>query len=840
MTESNSPIVDANCKTTKENMKFSVAEPHDLSPRAKWLRDYYFMGNEREWYNEYMPFTTGAPWGDRIWYEGDFYIVPDVYAFIGVKTKGLYNTSLDLMAQKVKLPKGFWDLSLPERRSTFLQDVMLNYIPQEIISDNDLIAGGQFNTQLSKCLNKKQYKKFEKINLRNRNAIFEYHKNGFGNLGATGGHLIADYKTVVEKGFKYLYKKAKTVYDNLSKQEKQGPKGQELRAMMISAELPRKLAKKYAEECRRLKNEAKSEERKAELEQMAKNLERVPWEPAQTFWQAMQAVWFAHMLIIAEENYPGPGTSFGRIDQFLWKLYEKDVILEKNIERDFAKDIFSTFMFHTNTAYDAQIKVGRQGITSGFGQLMTLSGLGPNKEDVTNELTYMILEVFDEWAPILEPKPNVRLHRGTPERLYEVIIDMITRAQGAPFILNFDERSMAGLVLEGIPEEEVWDYGCVGCLENTMCGNDRSGTVNCNPNLAKSIELILWNGKNMPGFLRPSRKGKQIGPRTGKAENFETWDQFFQAWKKQINFIIKYTVDVYNLTEVTRAEYVPTPYVSILVDDCIDKGVDIRAGPPKYGFITIEGVAFATTVDSLLAIKHYVYDKKEYTIAQIKEAIMNDFQGKKEYKIMRAKLMNKAPKYGNDTDEADALAKEVMKYWAEQTWQYKTPTNYQFRPGMLSWNYWAGNDANYTIATPNGRFARTFLSNAICPTSGADLKGPTAVANSVGVALGGKDTEGNYVNYLPNGASHTISFNPSLLRDKEHREKFKAYIKGYIENGGTSLQINMIDSEMLQDAQTNPENYGNLLVRVTGYNAYFTAIGKELQDEIIARESHNM
>jgi pyruvate-formate lyase len=186
------------------------------------------------------------------------------------------------------------------------------------------------------------------------------------------------------------------------------------------------------------------------------------------------------------------------------------------------------------------------------------------------------------------------------------------------------------------------------------------------------------------------------------------------------------------------------------------------------------------------------------------------------------------------------MAREIMEIWAKETWKYKTQNGFQFRPGMLSWNYWAGADASLTPATPDGRLAGTFLSNAICPSTGVDKKGPTAVTNSVGIALGGKTEEGEYINYLPNGASHTITFNPSILREPENKEKFKAYLKGYIENGGTSLQVNMLDADMLIDAQQHPENYTNLLVRVTGYNAYFNAIGKELQDEIIARESHNM
>jgi pyruvate-formate lyase len=831
---------DLNHKTEikKEPPKYHIAEPHHLSIRSKWLRDYYFKGVEREWNNKYISFTTGTDW-DLIWTESDYYVTPEVHFYIGNKGKGVFEGCLRSIAIPVTLPEGFWDLSLPERRIKFFETVMLDYVPHEIISEYDIIAGGRFNTQLSQCLTKEETKKFWKTNLKNRKKVYEYHKKGFGNCGATGGHLIVSHETIINKGFKHINEKIKTRYSQLSEKEQEGPKGQELRAMLEASELPRRFAKKYAAECRRLKDMALTPERAEELEQMAKNLEKVPWEPAETFWQGLQAIWITHMLIMAEESYPGPGTSFGRTDQHLWNLYKKDVIDEKNISKEFAKDLLGSFWFHCNTAYDAQIMVGKQGITSAFGQLITLSGCGPNGEDLTNELSYTILEVIDEWSPILEPKPNVRLHRKSPDKLLDTLINMISRSQGAPFLINFDERSIAGMIEEGIPLEDAWDYACVGCLENTMQGNDRSGTVNCNPNLTKSVELTLWNGKNMPGNDVVTKKSEQIGPKTGDTEKFLTWEEFWNAWKKQIEFLIKYTVEIYNLTEVLRAEYLPTPYLSTLVHGCIERGLDIRSGGPELRFITVEGVGFATTVDSLLAIKKLVYEDKKYTISQIKDALNNNFEGE-DYALMQTVLKNRAPKYGNDVDEADNLAQKVMKVWADETWKYKTPTNFQFRPGMLSWNYWAGADAGFTIATPNGRNMGTFLSNAICPTSGADLKGPTAVTNSVGVALGGKTENGEYINYLPNGASHTITFNPAILKNPEHKEKFKSYLRGYIENGGTCLQINMLDVDMLKDAQLHPENYTNLLVRITGYNAYFNAIGKELQDEIIARESHSM
>ncbi|MCJ7695525.1 MAG: hypothetical protein MUO40_08870, partial [Anaerolineaceae bacterium] len=224
------------------------------------------------------------------------------------------------------------------------------------------------------------------------------------------------------------------------------------------------------------------------------------------------------------------------------------------------------------------------------------------------------------------------------------------------------------------------------------------------------------------------------------------------------------------------------------------------------------------------------------------QALKANWEG---YEILQAMAKNKAPKYGQDDDQADALALKVMETWTEITWHHKTnSTQRQFRPGMLSWNYWVA-DSDILPASPDGRKKGQFLSNAICPVNGTDINGPTANVNSVGKVLGGKGnpapgTWEEYINLLPNGASHTMTFSPSLLRDPEHKNKFQAFLRGYTENGGTALQINILDADMLRDAQKHPEDYKHLLVRVTGYNAYFTTIGKELQDEIIARESHKM
>jgi formate C-acetyltransferase len=282
--------------------------------------------------------------------------------------------------------------------------------------------------------------------------------------------------------------------------------------------------------------------------------------------------------------------------------------------------------------------------------------------------------------------------------------------------------------------------------------------------------------------------------------------------------------------------------VSCLVKGCAQKGKDITAGGAELGYVTIEAVTYATTVDSLLAVKYLVYDQKVCSMGELIEALKDNWVG---HQVLQARALHKAPKYGRDDDIADELARKVMDLWTEETWKYKTrSTGRQFRPGMLSWNYWVA-DSFILAASPDGRPQGKFLSNALCPSNGADLNGPTANVNSVGKVLGGKALDGkgdwdDFINILPNGGSHTLTFNPSMLRDPEHKDKFKAFLKGYVENGGSALQVNLINADMLRDAQKHPESYRHLLVRVTGYNAYFTAIGRELQNEIIARESHQM
>ena len=825
----------------------AIKEPRGLSGRISWLRDYYFQGTERAWNNEFTAWTTQTPW-DILYNEMTFYIVPETYMLLNT-----LGASYLQAARPVNLPPEFWSWSLVERRAWFVREVIVNYVPQEILP-GDLLAGARFNIQTSMCFTEKESREWVK-RVKGRGGAREkmkwFHDHGYGNAGATSGHLIPGHEQVLRLGWKGVHAGLMSLYNALSATERKGSKGAELRAMLTASTMARDLALKYKELCLEMAGQEKDPARKNELTLMAQNLSRVPWEAPTTFWEAVQALWLNHMLVMTDENYPGAGVSFGRTDQYLYPYYEASI--RDGMDREFAKEILKCFWMHANTAYDAMIRNGNQGITAGFGQLITLSGLGAKGADMTNDLTYVILEVIDEMSPILEPKPNVRLHRKSPEALLDKVVEMIESSQGAPFLLNFDERSMAGMMLEArkaglehlITPDNVHEYAPVGCLENTMVGNDRSGTVDNNLNLLKAVELALTGGKDLLPYTDPmtgkTEKIRQEGPQTGDATRFQTWEEYWEAYVRQTRYIIRKCADVYETSESLRAQFFPTPYLSCLVKGCAEQGKDVTQGGAEISFTTLEAVTYATTVDSLLAVKYLVFDKKACTMGELISALKANWQG---HEVLQALAKNRAPKYGRDDDEADSLGTKVMELWCEEAWKYRTKsTGRRFRPGMLSWNYWAG-DGFILAASPDGRTKGQFLSNAICPSNGADTKGPTANANSVGKVLGGKAIEGagdweDYLNLLPNGASHTITFNPSILRDPEHKEKFKAFLKGYAHQGGTALQINMLDPAMLKDAQNHPQNFRHLLVRITGYNAYFTTVGRELQNEVIERVSHN-
>ncbi|NVM53289.1 MAG: hypothetical protein HWN66_06260 [Candidatus Helarchaeota archaeon] len=790
--------------------KIKIWSPQNLTPRIKKLRDEYYNYDEREFRNEVEGYTTGTDW-DQVWNLPKFGVVPEIYMF-----GKCFETSILATAKKVELPEGFWDLPIVLRKATFFNKVMTEVISVDIL-EGELIIGGKFNPSLSKCLTEEEQKDYKKTEVKFMRQLTEISNMAVGNCGPTPGHLIPNYPKVLKIGFKGIKGEIEKELSNTKAENTQ--KINQLKAMRLCCDTARKFSQRYSEKAQALTEKEQNTTRKEELQELARICAKVPWEPAETFWEALQSLWFTHILIMADESYPGPGLSFGRIDQFLHPFYQKD-LEAKRMTRVEKKELLECFWIKCNYVYDYQGRLGsNQGINSGFGQLITLSGMGPNREDLTNDLTYLMLDVIEDMN-MLEPKPNVRLHKNTPDKLLDRIVKMLARAQGSPFLLNFDEKSIEGLRFQGLPEDQLWNYAPVGCLENTLQGCDRSGTVDVNLNISKAIEFVLYNGKDL-------QTGVQFAPETGDPLQFETWDQFFKAYQTQVKFTVQKIIEIYNISDVNRATYEPTPYLSLLVDGCAEKGLDITQGGAIYNFITVEGIGFATAVDSLLAIKKLVYEDQKVSLKEIIEAIKVNYEGNE---TLRQTLQNKAPKFGNDDDYADSLAHEVNDLWTREVTKFETPTHKRYRAGYLSWNYWVVYGA-LQAATPDGRKQGIYLSNGICPSTGADLHGPTSVIKSVGKV--GLET-------APNGASHTISFNPSLLQDAEHLEKFKALLRAYIEVGGTALQVNCIDADTLKDAQKHPQAYSNLLVRVTGYNAYFTSIGKLLQNDIINRIAHDI
>ncbi len=789
-------------------MDVKLWEAKHLSPRVEKLRDEYWSFYERDYYrNEVNAYGTGDGW-DELYAPYNWGVVPEIFPFFQITRE-----TMKAMAEKVHLPPNFYHFSLAERRASFFNEVLKKELPVQALQ-GELIVGSHFNTALSKTLDQKEMRQYAAATYRWVDRLIDTHEKGIGNAGAVPGHLIPNYRKVLRKGFSGILAE---VEERLAVEKDSGKRAY-LNAMKMSAEAPRILAERYRKLLEAALLDTEDPQRKNELARMIEITARVPYERPRSFWEALQALWFTHMLVMAAESYPGAGLSYGRIDRYLYPFYINDI--EKGVlTREFARELLHCFWIKHNYVYDYQGRTARnQGVNSGFGQLITLSGCGPDGEDLTNELTMLILEVIAEMN-LLEPKPNIRIHRHSSDELLHKVALMVKESQGAPFILNFDELSMQGLVFQGVPAEETWDYAPVGCLENTMQGNDRSGTVDANLNLAKAVELALNDGRDM-------QSGQQIGPRTGDALAFKSEEEFNGAFYRQLDFLLDQIIHLASEADGIRAKFDPVPYLSLLVEGCIDQAVDVNCGGARYKFITVEGVALATAADSVSAVRKLVYQDQVVSMKELVEALRKDFDGEEE---LRQILLNRAPKYGNDDPFADGIAREISRWWTEKAANRISPaTERRFRGGYLSWNYWISY-APYTASTPDGRRRGEALSNGVCPVNGADREGPTAVVHSVRNL--GLET-------VPNGASHTMSFHPSLLRDEEHLAKFTAFLRAYEETGGTALQINLVDPEVLRRARDNPEEYANLLVRVTGYNAYFVHLGTEIQEEIIRREAH--
>ena len=807
-----------------------------LSPRIEKLKKYLLKGAGRQWTNAYTSWTTGTS-RDVVFNEITSYTVSGSLDFLST-----IRSSYRQAARPIELSEAFWGWSVAERRAWFVREVMLRYLPMEILP-GDLLAGGRFNIRCSMCLNEAEQKAYDRlVTGKNgaRSAARWFRNNGYGVSGTVPGHIAPDYEEILSAGWKKIHEQIQSRYERLNDKEKKGRKGEQLRAMTISSTLARDLAGAYGTVCRRFADEVECPDRSAELLGMAENLGRVPWEPAGTFWEAVQALWITHMLVMSDENDPGRGVSFGRMDQYLLPYWQR--AMDSGMEREFGKEILRCFFIHASTACDAMLRGNPDGPAYGVGQVITLSGTGPDGEDATNDLTKAILEVAREMHPLLEPDITVRLHDRTPDDFLVFLAQMISSCIGAvPFTMSFDGRCAAAIrngarrvgLDHIVSDENAYDYVVSGFHENTMAGFDRSGTADNCINLVKALDLALSGGRGLKEPMDPltgeTEKLTQIGPFTGDADQFGDFGRLWAAFSRQLQHVIGKCVDLHERCESIRAKFAPAPYLSCLVKDCVEQGTDVTRGGARLNLSTINAAGFATTVDSLLAIRYLVFEEQRCTMGDLIQALKNNWETQPG---LHAAVRSKAPKYGRDEAAADEMARQVMDVWTDGVWKHRTlSTGRQFRPGMAVRGYWDCS-GRMLSATGDGRKQGGLLSEGICPSPGTEIRGPLAAAYSVDTAMGGQATE------LAGGGPHSMMLHPSVVTGAAGRSAFCRFIRHYIGRGGASLYLNIIDPVMFFDALADPVGYKDLLIRIYGQKCRFVRVGKRLQERVISARVH--
>jgi pyruvate formate-lyase/glycerol dehydratase family glycyl radical enzyme len=592
-------------------------------------------------------------------------------------------------------------------------------------------------------------------------------------------------------------------------------KEQELKAMTIAAEAMISFAQRHSEKAKDLAETEEDYARKTELLQIAEVCKRVPANPPRTFWEALQSYWFVHLGVITELNV---WDSFnpGRLDLNLFPFYQKE-ISDGTLTRDSAKELLECFWVKFNNQ-PAPPKVDITEEQSGTYQdfaLINTGGLDINGDDAVNELSYLILEVCNEMR-LIQPSICIQLSTENPDTFLMSAVGVVKEGFGQPSMFNTDVI-LKEFLRAGKSIEDARQGGPSGCVTISAFGKE-SCILTGYCNWPKILEITLHDG------IDP-QTGRQVGIKTGDVTSFKSFEELFSAYKKQLQHFIDVKIKGNNIIERLYAEYMPAPFLSLLFDDCILRGKDYHNGGPRYNSTYIQGVGMGTVTDSLSALKYHIFEKHSFTMAELLEAIRTDYESDE---VMRMTLLNKTPKYGNDDDYADRIAQSVFEAYFESIDGRPNTKGGEYRVNLLptTVHIYFG---QVTGATPDGRKARSPLSDGISPSHGADKNGPTAVIKSV-AKIDHSKTGGTLLNQ---------KFMPEVLATQEGRRKLADLVRTYFRLGGHHIQFNVIKAETLRDAQIHPENYQNLIVRVAGYSDYFVNIGKDLQDEILARTEHN-
>jgi pyruvate formate-lyase/glycerol dehydratase family glycyl radical enzyme len=589
---------------------------------------------------------------------------------------------------------------------------------------------------------------------------------------------------------------------------------EELKAMEISADALIHYAERHSRAARKLAKKEKNAERRKELEKIADVCAHVPAHAPRDFWEALQYYWFVHVGVILELN-PWDAFNPGRIDQHLYPFFERG-LKDGTLKKERAKELLEAFWIKFNNQ-PAPPKVGvtaEESSTYTDFALINTGGVKADGSDGVNELSFILLDVVEEMR-LTQPSSMVQISKKTPDRFLKRALEIIRTGFGQPSVFNTDVI-IQELLRQGKSIEDARNGGASGCVETGAFGKEcyiLTGYFN----MAKVLEITLNNG------LDP-RTGKKIGLETGDPTEFSSFDQLFEAFKKQLNHFVNIKIKGNNVIERLYAEQLPVPFLSLFIDDCIAEGKDYNAGGARYNTNYIQGVGLGTTTDALAAIKFNVFDEENVTARELLKALKADFHG---YETLRQRLVNRTPKYGNDDDYADEIMRAVFETYYEAIEGRPTAKGGHYRINLLptTVHIYFGKAIG---ATPDGRRAGEPVSEGVSPVQGADRKGPTAVIKSV-AKIDHARTGGTLLNQ---------KFTPQLLADEEGLDKLAHLIRTYFKLDGHHIQFNVVSSDMLRDAQKNPEKYRDLIVRVAGYSDYFVDLNLELQNEIIKRTEH--
>ena len=591
-------------------------------------------------------------------------------------------------------------------------------------------------------------------------------------------------------------------------------KQEELRAMDICVSALIRFAERHAEKARQIAAQTAAPQRRRVLEQIAEICSWVPAHAPRTFWEALQYYWFVHLGVTIELN---TWDSFcpGHLDQHLYPFYQRE-IAEGRLTRQQAEELLQCFWIKFNNQ-PAPPKVGVTAAESGtytdFAQI-NLGGVKPDGSDAVNEVTYLLLDVIEEMR-LLQPSSSIQVSKKNPDRFIQRAAKIIRTGYGQPSIFNSD-LIVQELVRQGKSVVDARCGGSSGCVEVGAFGKENYNLTGYF-NIPKMLELTLHNG------IDPV-SGRKVGLETGDPLRFTTFDQLFEAFRRQMNNLIDVKIRGNQVIERLYARYMPAPFLSLLIDDCILKGKDYHDGGARYNTSYIQGVGMGTITDSLAAIKFHVYDQQNLSLAQLLELLNANFENHERERLL---LSNKTPRYGNDDDYADNLMRRVFEAYFTAIDGRKNTKGGEYHINLLptTVHVYFGSVMG---ATPDGRKAGMPLSEGVSPVQGADRHGPTAVIKSVS-KMDHVRTGGTLLNQ---------KFTPQLLQDEEGINRLVQLVRTYFKLDGHHIQFNVVDADTLRQAQQHPDQYRDLIVRVAGYSDYFCDLSKTLQDEIIARTEH--